>query len=75
MKHIRHKLSVEIVLTTICTTQINNKRTCWTVDASQKQRASFCEEIWVVQREKKEQNKDTKSLKSNKMIKIILSTR
>jgi len=41
---------------------------------AKKQRASFCEEIWAVQTVKKEQNKDTRSLKSNKMIKIILST-
>lgn len=54
LKHIRQKLPVEIVLTTICTTQINSTRIYWTVDASQKERASICEEIWVVQTVKKE---------------------
>jgi len=43
LKHIRHKLPVEIVMTIICTKQNNSTRMCWKVDASQKQGASFCE--------------------------------
>jgi len=73
LKHIRHKLPVEIVMTTICTKQINSTRMCRKVDASQKQGASFCEEIWVVQTVKKKQSKCTRRIKSKKMIKIILS--
>jgi hypothetical protein len=35
------KFLVEIVLTKIFSTQINNTRTCWTVDASQKTKSKF----------------------------------